>query len=109
METTWKVQSEGGDFPIRQQYLECLEKIEATLLKARKSIPEENKTNSLEYDYALPTIIFAEVSQDSEGNYVEMTCYADRKAFRRALRHENQQTTEEDFDSQEGENQNESE
>ncbi len=107
METTWKVQSSSDDVPVRLKYVECLEKIEAALCLIRTAtVP---KDDIVDYEYVLPTIIFATVGHGAGKSWIEMTCYADRREFRRALRHENQQTTEEDFNSQEGENQDESE
>jgi hypothetical protein len=96
METTWKVQSSSDDVPVRLKYIECLEKIEASLHLVRTPIP---KDTTVDYNHSLPTIIFATVVHEAGKSWIEMICYADRKAFRRALRDEQRETVE-DSDTQ---------
>ena len=90
----WQVQSTSENIPIRQQFIECLEKLESMLLEARKAIPGDI---NIDYEYALPTIIFAKVKNeiDDSGQYIsylEMTCYNNRREFKRVLEDEQTQS-----------------
>lgn len=83
----WRVEEKilPNKAAIREEYIKLLERVIENLKKTRNTNMEldaKGRKESL-FDYSIPTIIFAELTDDPISDYVtaKLHCYRDMKAF----------------------------